>query len=148
MLLLAALGGGMIPKMVSISMLCETSQVFLNNRNIMGKEHWTGPIALINNLCFITFYTVTRIFMFPLLIWSWWQFTSASGSGMAYDLGKSTVMHIFAYWFHLICFIPMYLLNVYWYKFILGGLIEAVTGKKNKSIDHLRSEKEVDKKDK
>lgn len=56
-----------MPLVTHVAMICEGSQIFLNIRNTMGKNS-KGLIPLLNNLCFVLFYTVFRIILFPWLM--------------------------------------------------------------------------------
>lgn len=68
-----------MPQLTHVAMTCELSQIFLNIRNVMGKES-TGLIPLVNNLLFFVTYTVFRIILFP------WLIASHIQSGKLYNL--------------------------------------------------------------
>ena len=56
-----------MPMLTHIAMTCELSQIFLNIRNVIGKEA-TGAFPLINTVFFFVSYTLLRVVLFPLLI--------------------------------------------------------------------------------
>jgi hypothetical protein len=55
-------------------MICELSQIFLNIRNILGKNN-NSLIASINKVLFFVSYTFLRIIGFPYLIWVYYEST-------------------------------------------------------------------------
>lgn len=61
--------GGAFPKVGHVTMTCETSNFFITLRDIMGKHNWNGPLADLNSVCFFVTYTLSRVFLFPIIIY-------------------------------------------------------------------------------
>jgi hypothetical protein len=68
--ILALLMGMAMPKLFQLSMLCELSTLFINLRDIIGKKEWKGFLANVNAVCFIVTFTLIRVLMFTILIYS------------------------------------------------------------------------------
>lgn len=121
--------GMILPKLFCTSMICEYSGIFMNWRNIMGKDSWKGSLAMANNVMFLVTYTLFRVVLFPMIIYSTWQ------SGYLYDFNSCSLLHKFGYWFILIVFTLVYFLNLYWYKFVLRGLKSVLYPNSNKKVE-------------
>jgi len=122
--MLALLGGMQMPKLFSVAMICEFSQIFMNLRNIMGKNKWKGQIATCNQVAFFLSYTMFRVMLFPMLIYS------NVKCSYLYDYENTTILHKFAFWFNTLMFLGIYLLNLFWYNLIVKGLLLIVFPKK------------------
>jgi hypothetical protein len=68
------LGGRHMPVFSQICMICELSQIFLNIRNILGKNN-NSLIASVNKVLFFVSYTFLRVIGFPYLIWVYYEST-------------------------------------------------------------------------
>merc|ERR1712194_371237 len=54
-----------IAKIGHLALICEASNIFLNIRDLMDKNTWSGIWATLNNLMFFLSYTLTRVILFP-----------------------------------------------------------------------------------
>lgn len=124
-LLLTAYGGHTIPLISAVSYLCETSMVFYNFRTMLGKAS-ESPLAVVNALCFALTYTVSRIIMWPFLIYTFYK------SKETYDFEAESPEHRFTFWFVLILCNLVYLINWIWYLQILDGFNDKICKKKSK----------------
>ena len=91
--------------------------IFLNYRNMLGKNQWKGTLASINNVAFFISYTVFRVVLFGVLCYSHYATT------LVYDFAGTSFAHKVIWWFNLIAFVAIYMLNMFWYQFIVKGLI-------------------------
>ena len=120
--LVCLFGGRDLPAISQTVMLCEISNVFLNIRDsILGKDA-TGLIATLNSaMIFITF-TLFRVLYFPL------QLNGHAHTIYYYDVFGQDWFHIFTWIFALLIFFLVFLLNLYWYQFLLKGLYKLIFG--------------------
>ena len=102
-------------------MLPEFSNIFLNIRTILGKDA-KGTIPAVNSICFFISYTICRIIYLPMVAYPFFYATTF------YDFGKTSLYHKVAFMIVFIFYIMIYLLNLYWYKFILKGLVKLLRG--------------------
>ena len=125
---MALFAGYSMPMECQLAMLAEGSNIFLNNRTILGKKN-TSNLALINNVLFFVSYTVFRILYLPTLIREHLEVTSF------YDWDETPVFHKVAWWSCLFNFSLVYILNLYWYSFIVNGLLTIIGIKQPPSED-------------
>ena len=131
-------GGHSMPMLTHVAMTCELSQIFLNIRNVIGKES-TGLFPLINNLVFFFTYTLFRVILFPWLILAGYQ------SGKLYDLWntnqpleatsgdhqiikRTSLFHQICWVTLLFFFVIVYILNLFWYSLIVRGVLKICKG--------------------
>jgi len=118
LLAIFALGSGMmLPKLFCIAMMCESSMIFLNYRNMLGKNNWKGTLSMINSVVFFLTYTVFRIVLFPILIYSHIKYRSI------YDFYSMSFIYKAYWWFSVLLFTVIICLNIFWYKFIVKGIV-------------------------
>lgn len=127
-----------------ICMLCEMSQIFLNLRNVLGKNA-TGLIPMINMALFLITYTLFRIVLFPALIVMHFRFTyyfdlwntgkkieltnvPAGTSQQAISQAQTSLTVQICWVILLGFFLLICALNLFWYKIILKGVYRIVTG--------------------
>jgi hypothetical protein len=96
-------------KHVIAGLLCETSGISLNLRDIVGKKNWTGITNTINTAFFAIAFTLTRVFLFPMIIYSHLKLRNF------YDYADHSAFHHYAFWANLIFFSAIYLLNLFWF---------------------------------
>lgn len=96
-------------------MLCELSTLFLNIRFNMGKKA-EGLFPFINSVCLFLSFTFTRILWFPLLINAHFY-----ASLMLYNPFAQSWVHILAWIIVTLSFTSVFLLNLYWYQFLVKG---------------------------
>lgn len=97
-------------------MLCEISNVFLNIREtILGKDA-TGIVPMINSALIFILFTLFRVLYFPL------QLNGHFHTIFYYDVFGQSFFYIFTWIFALVIFFLVFLLNLYWYQFLLKGL--------------------------
>lgn len=116
--------------MVALSqsvMLCEISTLFLNIRYSIGKDA-EGIFPLINSTCLFLAFTFTRVLYFPMHINAHFQ------SMKYYDPFAQTPIHVFAWCFVLILFSFVWILNLYWYRFLLMGFTKVLFPPKEKPV--------------
>ena len=70
LLLFCILTGGIITKVAHFTLTCEISNVFITHRDIMGKHDWKGTAANICNMLFFLTYTIFRVMLFPVIIYT------------------------------------------------------------------------------
>ena len=105
-----AIGGGYtMPLACHIVMVCEFSQIWLNIRNLIGKEA-QGLFPLVNSIVFFLAYTFLRIILFPICItcylYGGFKYFDITSKSTVTQLNFFTVMVFFL----LICG-----LNLFWY---------------------------------
>ena len=105
----ALYGGFAMPKLMQIAFLCELSGPFLAIREFKGKNEWTGPWALLNNITFFLTYTFARIILFPMVSLAQWRETNT------YDYASQSDGHKLCFWVCLLSFLSLIVLNLYWY---------------------------------
>ena len=102
-------------------MLSEISQIFLNFRNTVGKDA-EGTIPLINNVLFFVTYTLSRIAFFPFC------FIGHIRASYDYDYANSALYNKLIFWEIIVTFGVIWLLNIFWYTFIVKGIIKILKG--------------------
>jgi hypothetical protein len=88
-----------------------------------GKQHWKGIIAELNTAMFAITFTLSRIVMFPMIIYSHFKLRQF------YDYAGHSGFHHFAYWANLVFFSAVYMLNLFWFKFIARTIWRMILGK-------------------
>lgn len=116
------LAGYSLPGISVASLLCETSSIFLNYKDMFSKETRDSALAEINQLTFFVTYNIFRMALFPYLIY-----------GTAYDTYttwnyRGNFQKGLAIYCNIQC-TCVYLLNVYWYALIIKGLKRMLQGK-------------------
>jgi hypothetical protein len=106
--------GIFVCKLSQLTLLCELSNVFLCARGFFGTKDWTGPLANLNNILFFLSYTVTRVLLFPIFIYSMYLHCNLFGWS---NLGLPRQIMISVMF---ILFIAVYFLQLFWYKMILN----------------------------
>ena len=120
--IISCLGGFAIPMHTHIVMICECSQVFLNARNVVGREA-EGILPLINNITFFISYTFLRIYLFVNIISGhiyaerYWDVYGWRGTGTNYSQTVQACYTLIAFFFAAII-----LLNFFWYTIIIKGI--------------------------
>lgn len=120
--IISVVGGFAIPMHTHIVMICEFSQIFLNTRNIIGRDA-TGIFPLVNNVVFFITYTLLRIYLFVNVISGhiyserYWDVFGWRGTGTNYTLTTKICFVAIASFFSLII-----LLNFFWYSIIVKGI--------------------------
>lgn len=126
-----------------LCMLCEMSQIFLNLRNVLGKNA-AGIIPMINMALFLLTYTLFRIVLFPSLIVMHFRFTyyfDLWNTGKKIQLQPvpggpnrpaPRTLTPFSVQFNWVILLGFFLmicaLNLFWYKLILKGVYKIVMG--------------------
>ena len=123
----AIFGGFAMPKLYQISFLCELSQVFFAIREFKGKATWTGPWAMVNNILFFVSWTLVRTILFPMTLIAHYRAT------YLYDFAAQSVIHKVCFWMVCLSFSLIIILNMYWYSFIINGLLRVLSGKASKN---------------
>lgn len=123
-IVMCALSGEHMPKLVHVAFICETSGVFLHIREIKGKDSWTGTFAFLNSLGLLLSFTFFRVIIFLLCIISHWKMASV------YDFAGSSAFHKFSYYSTLTLFMVIYGLNLFWYQLIVKSAYRKILGNK------------------
>ena len=119
-------GGFAIPMHTHIVMICEFSQVFLNTRNVIGRDA-TGLFPMINTVLFFISYTFLRIYLFVNVILGhmyaerYWDVYGWRGTGTSFSPLTKWCYTLIATFFSLII-----MLNFFWYSIILKGFCKIV----------------------
>ena len=112
--IICLLGGRHLPATSQSVMLCEVSNIFLCVRDFMGKKA-TGLASTVNiGLFFVTF-TIFRMIFFPAVLIAHFQTIWYVREGS----NKQTYFQNFAWFFSGLIFSLVFLLNSYWYYFML-----------------------------
>jgi hypothetical protein len=109
MVVMSLLSGEHFPKMVMVALLSEFSAIFMFIREIKGKTSWKGIYNTINTSLFCLTFTLTRVILFPFMIYS------HSKLVQMYDFGNHSLFHKASYWIIFVFFIMLYILNLFWY---------------------------------
>ena len=120
--MLALMHGEQMIKQVNMALICESSQIFLNKRNLLGKFEWKGPMATLNAMCFFFCYISFRVLLFPFILYG------AFAINKFIPARHWTPFNTFVFWVIVVIFVLIYLLNLFWFKLILGGLIKMIKG--------------------
>lgn len=110
------ISGYSFPGNACFTLTCEVSSIFLNYKDMFSKTSRMSLIGQINQLMFLFTYTIFRMIPFPYLV-------MRSGVQMITTFHLVSPLRKF---FHVVCFLQaafIWLLNVYWYRLILKGLI-------------------------
>ena len=119
---LAVYGGYAMPKLYVTAFFCEITQPFFSLREFKGKNEWTGPWSLLNNICFFVSFTFARFLFFPMILVAHWK------CGYLFDLASQSGFKQFAYYFNASFFVGIVILNSMWYRIILRGVIKLLKG--------------------
>lgn len=110
------ISGYSFPGNACYTLTCETSSLFLNYKDMFSKESRMSLLGQINQLMFLFTFTLCRMVPFPYLVWRSYVQMRATFH-LVSNVRKA---------FHVICFLQatfIWLLNCYWYRLILKGLI-------------------------
>jgi hypothetical protein len=124
------------PKVSQITLTCEISNFFITQRDIMGKHNWKGPVANLNMLLFFVTYTLSRVFLFPVIIVLAWTHMQRFEGLLKMDYLRLALTAA-----NFILFFLIYLLNLFWYKIILKGVMNVASGK---SVNEGQSKEDYD----
>ena len=119
---LALVGGQAMPKLFLSSFICEITQPFFALREFKGKHEWKGPWSLLNNVTFFILFTFFRVLYFPLILVSHWE------CGYLFNFESQTGFQKFCYYFNMMSFIFMCLLQLVWYRIMVRGVIKLLRG--------------------
>lgn len=127
-----------MPKLNVIVLLCELSTIFLHIREIKDKATWKGLFATLNTGIFFICYTMVRVVLFPFAIYAHFKLATL------YEFNKTSSFHQFTYWFTLVFFFLIYMLNMFWYKIILKSVIKMVFPKPSDGFQKFNGNTEDD----
>ena len=105
------------PLLAQACMLSEISGVFLSIRRFLGKNA-SGTFALVNNILFFLSYTIFRIVHFPFCL------RNHLRSPYQHNWEGMTQFNYILHYLLAIAFLGICLLNLFWYKLIVLGLIK------------------------
>ena len=123
--ILCLLGGIHLPAISQSVMLCEVSNIFLCIRDFLGKKA-SGLASELNIAAFFLSFTLFRMIFFPAVLYA--HFTTIS------ILADSGFMTIFAWVFSAIIFFLVFLLNSYWYYFMVKRVQKMLAPSRTKNI--------------
>lgn len=92
-------------------------------KEILGKKA-EGPWVMLNNVCFFITFTFLRVLFFPLHI------NAHFHTPLYYDVLAQSPFEIFAFGFAIFLFFGIWLLQLYWFQFILKALRRILNGEK------------------
>lgn len=135
-IVMGAIAGQHMPKLVHVAFICETSGIFLHIREIKGKNAWTGTYSTLNSLALLLSFTFFRVVIFLLCIISHWKMASL------YDFAGSSSFHHFVYYSTLCLFLVIYGLNLFWYQLILKGAYRRLMAKDSDKYEQMYDQPE------
>lgn len=103
------------PGICNTVLLCETSSIFLNYKDMFDKKSKDAPLAQLNQLCFFITYTIFRMATWPMMIYLTYKDTF-----LHWD-DRMFYQKVFAVSACIQC-VCVYGLNCYWYMLVLKGL--------------------------
>lgn len=89
----------------------------------MGKKA-EGPLVMANNICFFITFTFLRVLFFPFHI------NAHFHTPLYYNVFAQSPFEIFAWIMALVLFLGIWLLQLYWFQFILKALKKIINGEK------------------
>jgi len=115
------------PSEANFLLLCEISTPFVNYRCMYKKEEMGNALPTFFSLMMFVLFTIVRVILFPIMMY--YQTESYYYTRDISSFGRNTAT--------LICIALMgalYLLQLFWYKIMLVGVMKACgSGKKSRS---------------
>ena len=105
-------------------MLCELSSIHLTIRELLGRKA-KGTFATANAIMLFVTFTIFRICYFPI------QINAHLQTAKFHDPLKKSAIYIFAWYSSPVIFSLVFLLNCYWYQFLLKGVVKMFCPKKD-----------------
>ena len=97
-------------------MIAEISSIFLNLKDIF-PDHKETLIGLLNQVMFLIAYTILRVIFLPFLVYRSFVLVYTMGAYVSY-------IRLFCMVFCAIISFLMTLMNFFWYRLIIRGLIK------------------------
>jgi len=105
------------PGIGNLTLICEISSIFLNYRTLLfSRDDAEGYIPLLNRFLFFLTYTIFRMCIFP-----YGTYKMFVNIYYAWDLMSLTARAM--YIFMLSEYILMFLLNIFWYRLVIRGVL-------------------------
>ena len=113
------------PSVSNASLLCEISSISLNYKDVF-KDARDTPLGIANQLTFLVTFTIFRVFLFPLLVYYCLLNSHATIHYVSFIRQFCGIMT---------CVMSMLvtLLQFYWYRLILKGLVRLIQGIQERS---------------
>lgn len=124
------------PLQAQACLLSEISGVFLSIRTVIGKNAH-GVFALINSVMIFLTFTIFRMIHFPFCLKNHFK------APYQYNFEGMTFLNLLLHYSLGTAFFIICLMNVYWYKFIVNGIMKVLRNDRNTDTS-IENEKKVD----